>query len=167
MTDTSPSKYLNIQKLCAAYAPKKNENKNNALLLPRVSNTSLTKDNLKSCTPSPRKQELEDVPVSPSLSSPRKLINSDDDKVKKIYLSEAHSGMITGIPCAPPSTPTVGMWSVAIDPRYLLDGSQFSLFHILLVSLCSLAKLNTLLQFCFNIKALIDKTLTESLSIPS
>ena len=112
--DTSPNKYLSVQKLRAAYAPKKQEIKNNkaTVLLPRVSNTSLTNDNTRSCTSSPRKQEQEQESIStaPYLSSPRKLLNShDDNRVKKVYLSETHSGMITGIPCAPPSTPTVGM----------------------------------------------------------
>ncbi|XP_073249167.1 uncharacterized protein [Porites lutea] len=110
--DTSPNKYLSVQKLRAAYAPKKQEIKNNkaTVLLPRVSNTSLTNDNTRSCTSSPRKQEQEQESIStaPYLSSPRKLLNShDDNRVKKVYLSETHSGMITGIPCAPPSTPTV------------------------------------------------------------
>ena len=112
------SKYLSIQKLHATYAPKKSDNKNNtAFLLPRVSNTSLTTDNNSSCihsTPSsPRKQQQElelNVPViSPRSSLSQKLLNSDADKVKKVYLSDAHSGMITGIPCVPPCTPTVGM----------------------------------------------------------
>ena len=112
--DTSPNKYLSVQKLRAVYAPKKQEIKNNkaTVLLPRVSNTSLSNDNTRSCTSSPRKQEQEQESIStaPYLSSPRKLLNShDDNRVKKIYLSETHSGMITGIPCAPPSTPTVGM----------------------------------------------------------
>lgn len=112
--DTSPNKYLSVQKLRAAYAPKKQEIKNNkaTVLLPRVSNTSLTNDNTRSCTSSPRKQEQEEESIStpPYLSPPRKLLNShDDNRVKKVYLSETHSGMITGIPCAPPSTPTVGM----------------------------------------------------------
>lgn len=112
--DVSPNKYLSIQKLRAAYAPKKQEIKNNkaTVLLPQVSNTSLTNDNTRSCTSSPRKQEQEQETIStaPYLSSPRKLLNShDDNRVKKVYLSETHSGMITGIPCAPPSTPTVGM----------------------------------------------------------
>lgn len=110
--DTSPNKYLSVQKLRAAYAPKKQEIKNNkaTVLLPQVSNTSLTNDNTRSCTSSPRKQEQEQESIStaPYLSSPRKLLNShDDNRVKKVYLSETHSGMITGIPCAPPSTPTV------------------------------------------------------------
>lgn len=112
--DTSPNKYLSVQKLQAAYAPKKQEikNKKATVLLPQVSNTSLTNDNTRSCTSSPRKQEQEQESIStaPYLSSPRKLLNShDDNRVKKVYLSETHSGMITGIPCAPPSTPTVGM----------------------------------------------------------
>lgn len=109
--DTSPNKYLDIQKLHTAYAPKKNDNKTkNAILLPRVSNANLTKDNTESCTSSPRKQELEveNALMSPCTSSPQKLLNPDDDKVKKIFLSETHSGMIAGIPCAPPCTPTVG-----------------------------------------------------------
>lgn len=109
--DTSPNKYLSVQKLRAAYAPKKQEIKNNkaTVLLPRVSNTSLTNDNTRSCTSSPRKQEQEEsISTPPYLSPPRKLLNShDDNRVKKVYLSETHSGMITGIPCAPPSTPTV------------------------------------------------------------
>ena len=112
--DTSPNKYLNIQKLHTAYAPKKNDNKTkNAILLPRVSNAILTKDNAGSCISAPRKEEeeeeeLENALISPRTSSLQKLLNSDDGKVKKIYLSETHSGMIAGIPCAPPSTPTVG-----------------------------------------------------------
>ncbi|KAL9970978.1 hypothetical protein ACROYT_G023450 [Oculina patagonica] len=107
------SKYLSIQKLQATYASKKTDNKGNAaVLLPRVSNTSLTKDNstcIRSTSSSPRKQqqEVENVSFISPRPSPRKLLNSDDDKVKKIYLSDAHSGMITGIPCAPPCTPTV------------------------------------------------------------
>ncbi|CAH3107471.1 unnamed protein product [Porites lobata] len=110
--DTSPNKYLSVQKLRAAYAPKKQEIKNNkaTVLLPWVSNTSLTNDNTRSCTCSPRKQEQEQESISTALylSSPCKLLNShDDNRVKKVYLSETHSGMITGIPCAPPSTPTV------------------------------------------------------------
>lgn len=113
--DTFPNKYLSVQKLRATYAPKKREIKNNkaTVLLPWVSNTSLTNDNTRSCTSSPRKQEQEQESISsaPYLSSPRKLLNShDNSRVKKVYLSETHSGMITGVPCAPPSTPSVGMW---------------------------------------------------------
>ena len=112
------SKYLNIQKLHAAYAPKKTENKSNtAILLPKVSNTSLTTDincnHVYSTPSSPRKQQQElefNVSViSPGSSLSQKLLNPDDDRVKKIYLSDAHSGMITGVPCAPPCTPIVGM----------------------------------------------------------
>lgn len=75
-----------------------------------MSNTSLSKDNYsRRSTPSPRKQqELENTTLFSPLSSPRKLLNCYDDKVKKIYLSEAHSGMITGVPCAPPCTPLAG-----------------------------------------------------------
>ena len=110
--------YLNIQKLHAAYAPKKTDNKSNtAVLLPQVSSTSLTTDNnsnhLRSTPSSPRKHqhelELNVSVISPRSSLSHKLLNSDDDKVKKIYLSDAHSGMITGVPCAPPCTPTDGM----------------------------------------------------------
>lgn len=108
---TSPNKYLYIQKLRAAYAPKKNDNKNHTVLLPRVDNNTSVRDNAVNEQYSPRKQDqqLENVSiiVSPSMSSPCKLLNSDDDKVKKVYLSETHSGMIAGIPCAPPSTPSI------------------------------------------------------------
>ena len=111
------SMYLSIQKLHATYAPKKTDNKSNAaILLPRVSNTNLTTDNNSSrvhSTPSsPRKHQQEQELTNVSVMSPRssqKLLNSDDEKVKKIYLSDAHSGMMTGVPCAPPCTPTVGM----------------------------------------------------------
>ena len=112
------STYLSIQKLRATYAPKKTDNKSNAaLLLPRVSNTNLSTDNnsgrVHSTPSSPRKcqqeQELTNVSViSPRSSLSQKLLNSDDEKVKKIYLSDAHSGMMKGVPCAPPCTPTVG-----------------------------------------------------------
>lgn len=114
------SKYLSIQKLQATYASKKTD-KSNAILLPHVSNTGLTKDNsthIRSTPSSPRKQrqEVENVSLISPRPSPRKLLNSDDDKVKKIYLSDAHSGMITGIPCAPPCTPTVGMYMYVLKP---------------------------------------------------
>ena len=79
-----------------------------------MSNTSLTTDknsgHVHSTPSSPRKHQHElESNVSPQSSLSQKLLNSDDDKVKKIYLSDAHSGMITGVPCAPPCTPTVGM----------------------------------------------------------
>ena len=111
------SKYLSIKKIHAAYAPKKTNKSNTVILLPRVSNNSLTTDknpnHVHSTPSSPRKhqQELElNVSViSPRSSLSQKFMNSDEDKVKKIYLSDAHSGMITGVPCAPPCTPTNGM----------------------------------------------------------
>lgn len=119
------SKYLNIQKIRATYAPKKNDNKSNTvILLPRVSNNRLTtdknSDHVHSTPSSPRKhqQDLESnvCVISPRSSLSQKFMNSDEDKVKKIYLSDAHSGMITGVPCAPPCTPTVGMYPVVNVP---------------------------------------------------
>ena len=104
-------KCLNIQKLHAAYAPKKYDNKNISCRLPQVSNNSLIKHNAGSGTSLPGKQQEEIVHVSLSLMAPlpQKLRDSDNEKVKKIFLSETHSAMIAGIPCAPPSTPIVGM----------------------------------------------------------
>lgn len=75
---------------------------------------------MRSTPSSPRKQqqEVENVSLISPRPSPRKLLNAGDDKVKKIYLSDAHSGMITGIPCAPPCTPTVGMLSSQHHVQY-------------------------------------------------
>ena len=110
------AKYLSIQKLHATYAPKKGNKSNSSekntgdrILLPKVPNTSLPNTSSTSML-SPRKQqqELENTSLFSPLSSPRKLWNSEDNRVKKIYLSEAHSGMITGVPCAPPCTPSAG-----------------------------------------------------------
>ena len=110
------TKYLSIQKLHATYAPKKGNKSNSSekntgdrILLPKVPNTNLPNTS-SSSTLSPRKQqqELESTSLFSPLSSPRKLWNSEDNRVKKIYLSEAHSGMITGVPCAPPCTPSAG-----------------------------------------------------------
>lgn len=102
-------KCLNIQKLHAAYAPKKYDNKNISCRLPQVSNNSLIKHNAGSGTSLPGKQQEEIVHMSLSLMAPlpQKLQDSDNEKVKKIFLSETHSAMIAGIPCAPPSTPIV------------------------------------------------------------
>lgn len=110
------AKYLSIQKLHATYAPKKGNKSNSSekntgdrILLPKVPNTNLPNTSSSSML-SPRKQqqELENTSLFSPLSSPRKLWNSEDNRVKKIYLSEAHSGMITGVPCAPPCTPSAG-----------------------------------------------------------
>lgn len=109
------TKYLSVQKLHAAYAPKKGNKSNpnekntgNRILLPKVSNTNLLNIKSSSSTPSPGKQqqELENTSSFSSLSSLWKLWNSEDERVKKIFLSEAHSRMISGIPCAPPCTPS-------------------------------------------------------------
>lgn len=110
--EMSPLKCLKIQQLQTAYAPKKSDNKNISCPLPRVqSNNFIDKSSAVSGKSTHAKEEAEMSRLSVSLNAPlaQKLSNPEDGKVKKIYLSETQSGMITGIPCAPPSTPTVGM----------------------------------------------------------
>lgn len=112
--EMSPLKCLKIQKLQTAYAPKKSDNKNISCPLPRVQNNNFINKGFAvsgKSTHGKEEEEMSHLSVSFNASSAQKLSNPEDGKVKKIYLSETQSGMISGIPCAPPSTPTVGMKS--------------------------------------------------------
>ena len=112
LSNDSEANYLNIQKVCDAYAPKKNRNKGSGILLPKVYKRSLRKE-ASALSPSKWDGLKNGSYVVPVLSSPCKELDINtatrDDKMKKIYLSETHSGMMKGVPCVPPCTPTVGM----------------------------------------------------------
>ncbi|KAK2556379.1 Cell division control protein 42-like protein [Acropora cervicornis] len=108
--EMSPLKCLKIQKLQTAYAPKKSDNKNISCPLPRVQNNNFINKGFGvsgKSTCGKEEKEMSHLSVSLNASSAQKLFNPEDAKVKKIYLSETQSGKISGIPCAPPSTPTV------------------------------------------------------------
>ena len=109
--EMSPLKCLKIQKLQTAYVPKKSDNKNISCPLPRVQNDNFINKGFAVSGKSThgKKKEMSHLSVSLNASSAQKLFIPEDGKVKKIYLSETQSGMITGIPSASPSTPTVGM----------------------------------------------------------
>lgn len=108
--EMSPLKCLKIQKLQTAYVPKKSDNKNISCPLPRVQNNNFINKGFGvsgKSTCGNEEKEMSHLSVSLNASSAQKLFIPEDGKVKKIYLSETQSGKISGIPCAPPSTPTV------------------------------------------------------------
>lgn len=108
--EMSPLKCLKIQKLQTAYVPKKSDNKNISCPLPRVQNNNFINKSFGvsgKSTCGNEEKEMSHLSVSLNASSAQKLFIPEDGKVKKIYLSETQSGKISGIPCAPPSTPTV------------------------------------------------------------
>ncbi|XP_015765140.1 PREDICTED: uncharacterized protein LOC107344043 [Acropora digitifera] len=110
--EMSPLKCLKIQKLQTAYVPKKSDNKNISCPLPRVQNNNFINKGFGvsgKSTCGNEEKEMSHLSVCLNASSAQKLFIPEDGKVKKIYLSETQSGKISGIPCAPPSTPTVGM----------------------------------------------------------
>lgn len=110
--EMSPLKCLKIQKLQTAYVPKKSDKKNISCPLPRVQNNNFINKGFGvsgKSTCGNEEKEMSHLSVSLNASSAQKLFIPEDGKVKKIYLSETQSGKISGIPCAPPSTPTVGM----------------------------------------------------------
>ena len=116
--EMSPLKCLKIQKLQTAYVPKKSDNKNISCPLPRVQNNNFINKGFGvsgKSTCGNEEKEMSHLSVSLNASSAQKLFIPEDGKVKKIYLSETQSGKISGIPCAPPSTPTVGMKGFCIS----------------------------------------------------